>query len=120
MKHLKKIKLRLLLVHLTVSFIYPVAKAAISDYNRLLIFTDSLTIVALLLLIGGIVYSFYLRGDFDISGYLMKRGMQRGPLQSFQNYLAGREEKREESFNYPLFLGIAYLVAALILSYGFL
>ena len=120
LKKIQNIKIRVLIVHLIITLAYPAVKAFISEYNRLLIFTDAMTIVACILLIGGIVYALVLRGDFDISGFLFKRGTQKENKQSFQAYLADLYEKREEAFNYPLFLGIIYLIAAILISYCFL
>ena len=120
-QRLHAMKPRLLIVQLMITLAYPIAKAAISEYNRLLIFTDSLTIIAALLLIAGVLYSLYLHGDFDISSFLFRRGVQRGQArrQSFETFKANRREERENSFNYPLFLGLVYIIVALVLAYGF-
>ena len=117
----RNIKPRYLIVQLIITLFYPISKTAISEYNRLLIFTDTLTIIAALLLIAGIVYSLFLHGDFDISAFLLGRGLRRdhGPRQSFSEYLAEKREEREDSFNYPLFLGLVYLAVAVILAYVF-
>ena len=114
------IKPRLLLIQLIITLGYPAAKAAISDYNRLLIFTDAMTIIAALLLIAGVFYALYLHGDFDISGFLLKRGTRRNGKQSFEAYKDDKKQEREEAFNYPLFLAIVYFAAAVVLAYGFL
>ena len=87
--------------------------------QRLLIFTDCLTIVAAILLIAGVVYSLYLHGDFDISSYVMRRARSNAPKQTFEAYKANRKERREASFNYPLFLGAVYMAAALFIAYVF-
>lgn len=119
-KRFRAIKPRLLIVQLVITLAYPIAKAAISEHNRLLIFTDSLTIIAALLLIVGVVYRLYQRGDFDISGFALKRGVQRdrAKKQSFDAYMDDKKHEREESFNYPLFLGLVYIAVALILAYA--
>ena len=117
LKKIKNINIRVLISHLIVTLAYPLVKACTSDSNRLLIFTDAITITAYILLIGGVVYSLYLHGDFDISGFLMKRGAQKDAKQSFQAYIADVFEKREDAFNYPLFLGVAYLIIAIFISY---
>ncbi len=116
----RNIKPRLLLIQLIITLGYPAAKAAISDYNRLLIFTDAMTIIAALLLIAGVFYALYLHGDFDISGFLLKRGARRNGKQSFEAYKDDKKQEREEAFNYPLFLAIVYFAAAVVLAYGFL
>lgn len=120
-QRLHAMKPRLLIVQLIITLSYPIAKAAISEYNRLLIFTDSLTIIAAVLLIAGVLYSLYLHGDFDITSFLFRRGVQRGQArrQSFETFKANRREERENSFNYPLFLGLVYIIVALVLAYGF-
>ena len=82
-------------------------------------FTDCLTIVAAILLIAGVVYSLYLHGDFDISSYVMRRARGNAPKQTFEAYKANQKERREASFNYPLFLGAVYMAAALFIAYVF-
>lgn len=124
LKRFKNIRIRPLISHLIVTLAYPAVKAIISSDHRLLIFTDAMTIIAFLMLAGGVFYALFLHGDFDISGYVLKRGMRRGiklqqeeQPQSFADYAAAKKEKREEAFNYPLFLGIVYILAAIFISY---
>ncbi len=123
-KKLKRIKLRPLLTHMIITLAYPAVKAYVSDGRRLLIFTDAMTIIAMVLLIVGVLYSTVLHGDFDISGFVFKRGLRQfrnqEPPQSFETYMAEKKEKREEAFNYPLFLGVVYLAVSAIIAYGFL
>ncbi len=123
----RKIKIRVLITHLIVTLLYPIFRAVSSESNKMLVFIDSLTIIALVLIIGGVIYALFLHGDFDISGYLLRRGMSRGnkrfqrksaepeePKMNYYTYLANLYEKREEAYNYPLLIGILYL----IISYG--
>ncbi len=123
----KKIRIRVLITHLVVTLLYPVFRAVSSESNKMLVFIDSLTIIGLVLIIGGIIYALFLHGDFDISGYLLRRGMTRRnrrfqtkdgepeePKMNYYTYLANLYEKREEAYNYPLLIGILYL----IISYG--
>ena len=117
MLNFKRIRLRPLMVHLIVTLLYPVFKVVTAQSNRLLIFTDIITVIGLVMVAGGVLYALVLHGDFDISAFLMKRGMQKEPKQSFRAYLMDVYEKREEAFNYPLFIGLLYLAAALLLSY---
>ena len=72
----KHIKIRVLIVHLIITLAYPAAKAFISEYNRLMIFSDSLTIIGLLLIALGIGYTFVLHGDFDRTGFVFMRGQE--------------------------------------------
>lgn len=129
-KKLKKMKPGLLIAHVVVTLAYPAVKAFRAESNRLLVFTDAMTIVALILLIGGIIYSLALRGYFDVSTYFIHRGIRsfrfsqpRHGLNTEQNqsvseYLERVREKREDAFNYPLFLGIVYLLASVVIAYG--
>jgi hypothetical protein len=117
---LKNLKLRPLISHLIITLLYPAVKAMGSPEGKLLIFTDAVTIVGLVLLIGGVVYSFVLHGDLDIAGFALKRGVQSGSAQTFDAYMADKKEKREEAFNYPLFVGLVYLAAAALLAWLFL
>ena len=72
------------------------------------------------MIIGGIIYTFILKGDFDISEYVFRRGSKNEQQQSFTVYEADRKEKREALFNYPLFLGIFYFIITVIISYTIL
>ena len=119
-RRLKKIDPRVLMSHLIITLAYPIAKGITSGSSGLTVFTDAMTIIALVLVIGGIVYSFVLKGDFDISSFTVRRGVKHTdpekPL-DFRNYERDRRQKREKAFNYPLFLGILYLIAAAFLAY---
>ncbi len=119
-KRLKNIRLRGLLSHMIVTLAYPAVKAYMSESHRLLVFTDSMPIIAAVLVVGGIIYSAFLHGDFDISAFVIRRGIRRDAPQDFRSYKAEKEEKREEAFNYPLFLGIIYLAAAAVIAWVFL
>lgn len=115
-KRFKNLKPQTLLTHVIVTLLYPLARSIIASSQRLLIFLDSLTIIAGILLIAGIIYSLYLHGDFDISSYVMRRARSNAPKQSFETYKANQKERREASFNYPLFLGIVYIVLSYLVA----
>ena len=118
---LKKINPRVLLTHMIITLGYPAARAFAAEQNRLQLFTDAMTIIAMALLVGGILYGFVLRGDLDISGFVMRRGMRRSDdPQNFAKYKKELQEKREDAFNYPLFLGILYLAVSAVIAYGLL
>ncbi len=132
-KKFKNIRPAILISHLVITLGYPAAKAFTAQGDRLMAFADAMTIVALVLLIGGIVYSMALHGDFDISGYYIKyggrslsrrfssrRAPDEKPQKDIAEYLSEVREKRADSFNYPLLLGILYLLAAAVIGYGFL
>ena len=107
-----------LLAHVLVTLAYPAARALTEPQNRLLLFTDAMTIIAIVLLVCGIVYALILRGDLDISEYIFSRGLARGG-KSFEAWKADKKEEREEAFNYPLFLGIVYLIVSAVIAWLF-
>jgi hypothetical protein len=91
-----------------------------------------MTIVALLLIIVGIIYSLELHGDFDVSNYYLqhsgrsiarrfavRRSAQMQQEEDIAKFISDAREKREGAFNYPLFLGIVYLLAAVVIAYVF-
>ena len=132
LRKLKKIKPLTLIIHLAVTLAYPAVKAFTAADDRLMAFTNAMTIVGLILLIVGIIYSMNLHGDFDISRYYVQRGLrnfrfytprrqdlldsEQGPAE----FLNDLREKRADAFNYPLFLGILYVLASVVIVYGIL
>ena len=119
-RRLKKINPRVLMSHLIITLAYPIAKGITAERNGLTVFTDAMTIIALVLVIGGIAYSFVLKGDFDISSFTFRKGLRKKDSDKdrtdFRKFESRRREDREKSFNYPLFLGILYLIAAAFLA----
>lgn len=114
----KNIKIRTLLIALPLMLAYPVAKALISSSNRLMIFSDTLLIISLLLIALGVLFTFTRFGDFDITRYIFRRGTDKN-AKSFGEYKKDREEQRKETFNYPLFLGLVFLVVSVFIAYVF-
>ena len=112
----KNLRFHPLLVHLIVTLIYPLFRALTAEKAQILVFTDALTIVGLVMIIGGIIYALYLHGDFDISSYLFRRGIQKEPKQPFRAFLFDVYEKREEAFNYPLFIGLLYVIVSALIA----
>ena len=119
LKRMRNIKPRILLSHLLITLAYPCARSLTAGEKRLLIFTDALTVTAAVMLIGGVFYSLYLSGHYDITGFVFKRA-RRGEEQTFDAYMADRNEKKADAFNYPLFLALVYLAVSAVLAYGFL
>lgn len=133
-KKLKNIKLSPLITHLIVTLAYPAVRAFTAEKNRLLLFSNALTIVGLILMVVGIIYSMNLHGDFDVSRYYLRRGVRSfkffSPRQSEElkqdreenpaEFMREMKEKREEAFNYPLFLGIVYVLVSVLIAYVFL
>ena len=131
-KRMKNIRPSMLLSHLIITLVYPLAAALRAEQNRLLVFTDAMTIVSLLLVIVGIIYSLVLHGDFDVSNYYLqhsgrsiarrfavRRSAQMQQEEDIAKFISDAREKREGAFNYPLFLGIVYLLAAVVIAYVF-
>ena len=109
------------MTHVIITLGYPAARAFVAERNKLQLFTDAMTITGMVLIIGGLIYSFVLHGDFDIGGFVMKRGFRRvDDMANFGKYKAKQENARKKSFNYPLFLGILYLLVSAVIAYGFL
>lgn len=114
----KNISPRVLPAILLISLAYPTAKALLSPTNRLTVFSDALLITSLVLIAVGVFLTFARHGDFDITRYVFRRGVDKN-AKPFEEYRKDREEQRSESFNYPLFLGLIYLAAALLVAYLF-
>ena len=115
--NIKNLNPRVLLTHIIITLGYPAAKAFVTEGNKLQVFTDAMTIIAMVLLIGGVVYALILHGDYDIAGFIVKRGANSKEELNYQSYKKDQKEKRAEAFNYPLFLAIVYLIASAIISY---
>ena len=79
---------------------------------------ESRRIIALILVIIGVIYSQFIHGDYDISGFFIRKGVKKEE-KNFAAFEADMKEKREAVFNYPLFLGLVYLIVAVVVSYGF-
>ena len=117
-KRFKNIKLKYLLPHIIVTLAYPAVRASRAESNGLLLFTDALTIIGAVLIILGIFYSFILHGDFDRVSYTFQRGLIRnGIVRPFEDVQRDKQKDREDSFNYPLWLGILYIIVSAILAY---
>lgn len=111
----KTIKWQAMLIAVPLTLAYPVAKALISSANRLMIFSDTLMILSLVLIIAGILFTFARFGDFDITRYVFRRGTDKN-AKSFKEYKKDREEARANAFNYPLFFGLVYFLVSLIVA----
>lgn len=99
---------------LIVSLIYPLAKVFLSTSQKLIIFSDVTFITSLILIILGIIYCLYLKGDYDFSLLLLNRVTKKD--QNDKAFLQNEKEKREKSFNYPLFIGIIELIISVIVG----
>ena len=113
----KNLKIKTLLTNLLICLAYPLIKAYVST-NKLLIFSDTCVIIAFLCLLFGVINSLILHGDYDVASYIMQRTINKSN-QNYDNYKKDKEEKRKDSFNYPLLCGfilimISYLSALFV------
>ena len=120
LKRFKNIKPGVIIAHLIITLAYPAIRAFTAEGSKLLLFTDALTIIGALLIVIGIFYGLALHGDFDRVGYTFMRGVKSSAVKDYSAFQADSKERREESFNYPLFLGIVYIVVSVIIGYGIL
>lgn len=80
-----------------------------------MVFSDTLFITSLVLLLLGVLFTFSRFGDFDITRYVFRRGVDKN-TKSYDEYKKDREYQRSETFNYPLFFGLIYLLTAGIIA----
>ncbi len=115
MLRFKGFRLRRFLVFLLPAVIYPVY-AYVSSENNLLKFIDAMTIVGIMFLVIGIVYSLILHGDFDIVEYLAKRSIRKGDVKPFAAFKADKKEERKDSVNYPFLVCVLFLLVSGLLA----
>ena len=99
------------LLYLIPAILYPVY-AYVSSEQKLLKCMDALTIMGLVFLILGVIFSLMRHGDFDIAEYVTRRTVQKGDIKPYAAFKEDKQEKRKDSFNYPFFTGIVLLLAA--------
>ena len=112
----KNIKLSSVVTISILMLSFPLYKALSSEGNKLLIFLDALTITSMVMILLGVLYYNYLKGDFDESRYVMFR-QRSGKEVDFDKYIKDKQTEKEDSFNYPLFLGIVYFIVAFLGSF---
>lgn len=113
-KRFKYLKFKNLICCLFITLAYPAIKALRAETNKLLLFTDSLTVIGFIMLILGILYNLSLKGDFDRTRYILDRSLFKN-VKGQDAYMEDLKKDREESFNYPLWLGIFYIVFSVAL-----
>ncbi len=117
--NIKSVKLPVMLAAVPLTLAYPLVKALSSPKNRMMVFSDSLLIISLILLVVGVLFSFARFGDFDITRYVFRRGTSKGEPKPFPEFQKDREEQRQNSFNYPLFFGLTYLAVSTLTAFLF-
>ena len=63
------------------------------------------------------MYGLALHGDFDIAGYTFRRGFRSQQTLTYDAYRKNMQEKREDAFNYPLFIGLLYVAVAAFIGF---
>lgn len=112
---LKNLNFKTLIITLIIFLIYPILKAIFSN-NHLVALSDSMLIIGLISIIIGIFNSAVLHGDYDISSYLAHRKKFKNDNIDFKTYANEQKEKRKDSFNYPLLIGIIFLIISVIVG----
>lgn len=123
LRQLNKVHPRVLLTYVLVSLVILVVRAVIAQNGRLYSFTNTLTVIGLILTVAGIFYAMDLRGEYNLFGWtnLTNRlRKQKDGTQRFQEFREAMTETENAHFNYPLFLGILYLIVSAVIAYGFL
>lgn len=111
----RKPKLKNSIISILIGISYPAVKYFTSNTNKMLVFLDSLTIIGLLYLLGGIIVSIAFHGDLDALVFRAKHP-KISDNSSFETYKLNKKKERENSFNYPLFEGILFIVSAYLLA----
>lgn len=111
MKRKNQIK-RLFIIYF-IALIYPFFKGI--KENSLLPITDSLFLMSMIVLLFGIMGHVGRLGTFDPAIYIFKKNLQRYN-KSYEVYLEDVKEKKKDSFNYPLYLGILLLITSIIIN----
>lgn len=111
-RRLKAFKLSSFIPNLIVALCYPIIKTCISK-NKFLVFSDSCFIVGALFCLFGVFNLLYLSGDFDITTYIASKFIAKDK-RSFEVYESDASEKRKDSFNYPLLVGIILVIISFI------
>ena len=100
---------------LLICLIYPVARGIMAK-NHMVAFCDSMTIIGLLAIILGMFNEGVLQGDYDIHSYIARRRAIRKEQIDYEAYRAQQEDKRKDSFNYPLLVGIIFTIVSVIVA----
>ena len=116
-KRFKNITVDILIPYLIITLAYPLYKVISSEKMKLQVLSDVLFIFGLILCLLGVVFTLYLKGDFDITSFVFRKGTDRNMNKTFSAFAEDSKEKRENSFNYPLFLGTLYILVSVFIAY---
>lgn len=110
---LKNFKFSHFLPNFIISFAYPLARLLTGKEKAVVAFLDALTVIGLLNVLFGIINNLYLHGDFDISRYFMQKKLNKSNV-PFDKFIADEKAKEKDSFNYPLLIGLLFLIISLV------
>ncbi len=111
----KDFRLKRFILYLVIGLAYPLF-AFLTRNNSLLELSNACVIIGLLFLALGILGIAALHGDFDISGYVLRRFRHKENMKPFDAYMEDKNEIREDSFNYPLLIGLILIIVSVITS----
>ena len=115
MKRLRNFRLSGFLPILVIALAYPIMKTSLSE-RKGLVFSDTSLLIGLFLIIIGVLYHLYLKGDFDAIRYRSEVSLSKRYDLPYERYKEEVEEKRKDSFNYPLFCGLVMIFLSFIVS----
>lgn len=115
-KLFKNFKLGDFIAHFSLIISYPLIKTIITKDNKLLTLSDTLLIMAFVFIIAGVINSFVLHGDLDITSFVAKRISSKNANLSYDKFKKDKENERKGSFNYPLFVGIISIFISYIIA----
>lgn len=114
-KLFKNFKLKNFILNFCICIAYPVVKAIKAD-NKTLVLSDTLFIMSLVFIVAGIVTSFVLHGDFDITSFIARRSFKHDADFTYEKYKKEKQDERKGSFNYPLLVGIIVFIISYIIA----
>ena len=110
----RNFKLKDYLINVGIALIYPLIRG-ISSENHLLVFSDTCLIIGMFVLIYAVINSLFLHGDYDITAYVANRTFNKD-RDDYEEFVKEQEEKRKDSFNYPLLSALTLFLLSFISS----
>ena len=115
MKIFKNFKMKRFIPSLVILLAYPAVKTVISEHKAL-VFSDTVFVVSLFLVIFGVIHNLYIKGSFDNTTFVIDRFMHRQTSKTYEAYMKDIKERRKDSFNYPLFTGFIGILLSILVS----
>lgn len=109
----KNFKISHFLPNFIVSMFYPLLRLVTGGEKGPIACLDAMTVLGLMGVLIGIINNLYLHGDFDITRYFMLQKLNKSKV-PFDKFIADERAKEKGSFNYPLLIGLLFLVISFI------